>query len=64
MQYYRLYFLDHSLRIDGGHDLKCANDLEACRHASELATGKLWELWRGNIRIDCGSQSGDQALSR
>jgi hypothetical protein len=61
MQYYRLYFLDHASRIDGGRDLKCANDLEACRHASELGAGKLWELWRGNVRVDCQGPSGDPA---
>jgi hypothetical protein len=53
MAHYRLYFLDHASRIAGRHDLECDDDHDACRQSSRLGSGRMWELWRGQQRVDC-----------
>ena len=55
MAFYRFYFLDKSSRIDGGLELNCDNDRDACEHAMRMGEGRLWELWRGREKVASAS---------
>ena len=55
MPFYRLYFLDESAMVSGGHELQCDDDREARAHALRMGSGKLWELWRGREKLAVSS---------
>jgi hypothetical protein len=61
MPFYRFYFLDKSSRIDGGLELNCDNDRDACEHALRMGEGRQWELWHGRQKVACAPPLMDQA---